>query len=143
MQTQFPPSRPASRCQSRRNALLALGVQLCLFLSAATASHADEATGRVSTARVPGGLKSIKAQAGVDGAIHVLADVDGSPQYVVSRDGGRTFGAPLAVADPASRRPGLKFTIMDLAVGRDSRVHAAFMTNGWQLKTTKTDWGFY
>lgn len=119
--------------------VIALGV---VFL-ATTAAHAADGADRVSTARVPAGLKPIKAQAGADGAIHVIADSDSGPKHVVSRDGGLTFSAPIAVVDMAAQRPGFKFTIMDVAVGRDGRVHVAMMGNGWQLKTPKSEWGFF
>ena len=121
-----------------RSGVLALGVIFAVAI-AARAADAD----RVSTARVPAGLRPIKAQAGPEGGIHVLADSDGGPKYVLSRDGGRTFSAPIAVVDAAAQRPGLKFTIMDLAVGADGRVHVAMMSNGWQLKTPKSEWGFH
>ena len=121
-----------------RCVVIALGV---IFTAAIAARAAD--ADRVSTARVPGGLRPIKAQAGPEGGIHVIADSDGGPQYVMSRDGGRTFSAPIAVLDMAAQRPGLKFTIMDFAVGKDGRVHVAMMGNGWQLKTPKSEWGFF
>jgi hypothetical protein len=107
------------------------------------AGRAGESAGRVSTARIPAGLKAVKAQAGADGAIHVVADADSGPQYVVSRDGGRTFSAPLAIVDSAARKPGLKFTVWDLAVGKDGHVHVALGTNAWQLKLPKEEWGYF
>ena len=66
-------------------------VALGLFFTFAVASFAAESAGRVSVARVPAGLQPRKAQPSADGAIHVLCDSDSGPQYVKSRDGGRTF----------------------------------------------------
>jgi hypothetical protein len=113
-----------------------------IFLAMITARAAGGAD-RVSMARVPGGLKPIKAQAGADGAIHLVADSNAGPQYVMSRDGGRTFSAPLSVVEAAARKPGLEFSVWDLAVGGDGRVHVALGTNAWKLKLPKDEWGFY
>ena len=112
------------------------------IVSILPASAADGAD-RVSTARIPGGLKAAKAQVGPEGAIHVVADSDSGPQYVVSRDGGKTFSAPIPIVDAAARKPGLKFIAWDLAVGRDARVHVALGTNAWQLKLPKEEWGYF
>jgi hypothetical protein len=113
-----------------------------IFL-AAFVCRADDGTDRVRAIRVPNAGQVMKAQAGMDGIIHLLGDADGSPQYLTSTDGGLTFSTPIPLVDAATRKPGLKFTIMDLAVGRDGCVHAAFMSNGWQLKLPKEEWGFY
>ena len=118
-------------------------VALGLFFTFAVASFAAESADRVSAARVPAGLQPRKAQASADGAIHVLCDSDSGPQYVKSRDGGRTFSTPIPVVDAASRKPGLKFLAWDFAVARDGRVHVALGTNAWQLKLPKEEWGFF
>ena len=118
---------------------IALGL---VFISMITAHAADNAS-RVSTIRVPGELKLIKALLGVDGAIHLVGDADGGPQYLKSQDGGLTFSAPIAIVDAAERKPDLKFSVWDLAVGSDGRVHAAVGTNAWQLKLPKEEWGFF
>ena len=104
---------------------------------------AEDAGPRVSTVRIPGTMKVIKAQSGADGVIHVVGDSDSGPQYLISRDGGVTMSAPLAMVDSAARKPGLNFTVWDLAVGKDGRVHVALGTNAWQLKLPKDEWGFY
>ncbi|MCE9608963.1 MAG: hypothetical protein K8R23_01925 [Chthoniobacter sp.] len=116
---------------------------LGLFFSVAVVSFAGNSADRVSTARVPAGLQPRKAQASADGTIHVLCDSEHGPQYVQSRDDGRTFSAPIPVVDAASRKPGLKFLAWDLAVARDGRVHVALGTNAWQLKLPKEEWGFF
>ena len=121
------------------NRVIAPGLLLLSILAAHAADNAD----RVSTVRLPGGLKPIKAQAGADGAIHVLAESNAGPQHVMSRDGGVTFTAPLAVVDAAARRPQLEFSVWDLAVGRDGRVHVALGTNAWKLKLPKDESGFF
>ncbi len=107
------------------------------------AGRADDSAGRVSTARIPAGLKAGKAQLGPDGAIHVVADSDSGPQYAVSRDSGKTFSTPMPIVDAAVRKPGLKFIAWDLAAGKDGRVHVALGTNAWQLKLPKDEWGYF
>ena len=121
-----------------------LAAILCvIFASSILPVHSADDAVRVSTARIPSGLKAGKAQAGPDGAIHVVADSDAGPQYVVSRDGGKTFSTPIPIVDPAARKPGLKFIAWDLAVGKESRVHVALGTNAWQLKLPKDEWGYF
>ena len=60
-----------------------------------------------------------------------------------STDGGKTFSEPLAVVDRQSQRPGLEFTVWDLAVGPEGRVHVALGTNAWKLKLPKEEWAFF
>lgn len=129
--------RTAPRYQS---ALWLLGM---VFIVSILPARAAEDASRVNTVRVPGALKVIKACSGADGAIHVVGESDAGPQYVISRDGGVTFSAPLAMVDSAVRKPGVKFTVWDLAVGKDGRVHVALGTNAWQLKLPKEEWGFF
>lgn len=118
-------------------------IVLAMFLIAMIPAHAADSADRVGTARVPGGLKPIKALAGSNGAVHVVADSHSGPQYVMSRDGGATFTAPVAIVDAAARKPQLEFSVWDLAVGKDGRVHVALGTNAWKLKLPKEEWGFY
>lgn len=98
---------------------------------------------RIKVIQVPGASKIFKAQSGKDGTIHLLFDSEDGPQYVQSRDAGVTFSKPLAVVDAASRRPGLKFTAWDLAIGPDGRVHVAMGNNAWKLKLPTNEWAFY
>ena len=114
-----------------------------LFFASLVPACAGETASRVSTLRVPGAAMAMKAQAGADGAIHLLCDTATGPQYLQSHDGGLTFSAPIAIVDAAARKPGLKFSIWDLAVAGDGRVHVAIGTNAWQLKLPKEEWGLY
>ena len=116
---------------------------VCLLSAGAPTSRADDATSRVSSVRVPGVSKVVKAQSGVDGAIHLLFDSASGPQYVKSTDGGRTFSAPLAVVDATAQKPGLKFSGWDLAVAKDGRVHVAMGNNAWKLKLPQEEWSLY
>lgn len=116
---------------------------LSLFFACTLASHAAEMSNRVSAIRVPGASKIFKAQSGPDGTIHLLFDADDGPQYVQSRDSGVTFSAPTAVVDAAARKPGLKFSAWDLAVGPDGRVHVAMGNNAWKLKLPQDEWALY
>jgi len=114
-----------------------------LSFVAVLASRAGEHTNRVSVIRVPAAGKAVKAQVGVNGAIHLLLDAPDGPQYVKSRDAGATFSAPIAVVDAASQKPGLKFNGWDLAVGPDDRVHVAMGNNAWKLKLPEQEWSLY
>ena len=116
---------------------------LALFMATLPAAQAAETGDRVSTIRVPGISKIIKAARSVDGVIHLIGDGTGAPQYVRSADGGATFSAPIPLVDSASRKPGLIFICWDIAVASDGRVHVALGTNAWQLKLPKEQWGFY
>ncbi len=143
MPTLLPPSRQASWFQARRAALVALCVHVCLSLCAAGANGAESGTDRVRVVRASAAGQVVKAQAGADGTIHVLGDSAEGPRYVRSTDGGLTFSAPIAVVDGAARKPGLKFIVWDIALGKDGRVHVALGTNAWQLKLPKDEWGFF
>jgi hypothetical protein len=93
--------------------------------------------------RIPGASRIVKAQTGADGTIHLLFDATDGPFYAYSRDGGQTFSAAMAVVDAAARKPGLKFSGWDLAVGQDGRVHVAMGNNAWKLKLPQEEWSFY
>src|SRR5258706_300357 len=81
----------------QRRTVLATTAHVCWLIVAVLASYADEATNRVSTIRVPGAGKVVKAQRGADGTIHLLFDSADGPQYVKSQDGGLTFSDPIAI----------------------------------------------
>lgn len=106
-------------------------------------AHASDAVNRVTAIRVPGALKVIKAQCGADGAIHLLLDGSEGPFYAKSLDHGLTFSTPVTILDAAAKKPGLKFSAWDLAVGKDGRVHVAMGNNAWKLKLPKEEWSFY
>src|SRR6266568_4035193 len=100
-------------------------ITLGLFLMYSLSTYAVEMTGRVFAIRVPNVSKLVKAQRGADGAIHLLFDAEDIPYYLRSADGGASFSAPIPVVDVATRKPGLKFSGWDIAVGKDGRVHVA------------------
>src|SRR5262245_9061473 len=107
------------------------------------ASHASERANRVSVIRVPVAGQVAKAQIGDDGTIHLLLDADDGPRYVKSADNGATFSAPMVVLDAASQKPGLKFSVWDIAVGENGRVHVAMGNNAWKLKLPQEEWSLY
>lgn len=116
---------------------------VAFFLISPCATRAGEIASRVSTIRVPGVSKIVKARSGTDGVIHLLfAEVDG-PHYANSRDGGVTFSAPIPVVDAAARKPGLEFHGEDLAIGKDGRVHVAMSCNAWKLKLPQEEWSLH
>jgi hypothetical protein len=45
--------------------------------------------------------------------------------------------------DAAARKPGLKFSTWDLALGKDGRVHVAMGNNAWKLKLPKEEWSLH
>jgi hypothetical protein len=118
-------------------------ITLALLLLLPLAMRAAETSERVSVIQVPGASKVFKAQSGADGTIHLLFDSDDGPQYIKSQDSGVTFSAPIAVVDADSRKPGLKFSAWDLAVGPDGRVHVAMGNNAWKLKLPQDEWALY
>jgi hypothetical protein len=75
--------------------------------------------------------------------MHVLCHAPDGPYYVRSTDGGASFSQPLAVVDRQAQRPGLEFTVWDMAVGQDGRVYVALSTNAWKLKLPKEEWGLF
>ena len=62
-------------------------------------SRGEATTNRVKIIRVPGAGKVLKAQRSADGTIHLLADAADGPQYLSSKDDGRTFSVPIPIVD--------------------------------------------
>lgn len=120
-----------------------LSILIAVSGSSLRATAAGELTNRVTTIRGPGISKVVKAQRGADGTIHLLFDADDGARYASSRDGGATFGPAIAVVDATARKPGLKFSGADLAVGQDGRVHVVLANNAWQLKLPQEEWSLY
>lgn len=129
--------------QLRHGANALLGTLSLSFLMVFTSHTCGIETNRVRAIRAPVDGKALKAQLGADGAIHLLLDAPGGPQYVKSSDSGATFSEPMRVVDAASKKPGLKFHAEDLAVGKDGRVHVALANNAWKLKLPEEEWGLY
>lgn len=100
--------------------LMRLVISLGVSVAALAAGHSATES-RVEVIRVPGASNVMKAETGPDGAIHVLYDAEDGPRYVTSLDSGRSFSAPMAVVDQASRQPGLQFITWDLVVDRTGR----------------------
>ena len=115
------------------------------FLSMFIASCAFSAAGaeRVRTVAAPNGGSPEHAEVAADGAIHLLYEKDNAPYYVKSADGGATFGAPLALVDEASKKPGLEFGVWDMALGKNGEVYAVLGNNAWKLKLPKDQWGLF
>jgi len=142
----MPPINPLFEMNhsiQRKCGVVKLAVMAGAFCLSTVAGRAEERSASVNVMRIPGATNVMKAATGADGTIHVLFDAEDGPQYVRSRDGGATFSAPVAVLDAASRKPGLKFTTSDLAVGPDGRVHVVTTNNAWKLKLPQDEWGFY
>jgi len=95
----------------------------------------------VTILHVPQGGEPVGAQIGPDGSIHLLYNLGDIPYYVKSSDGGATFTAPLPVVNRESRKPGLIFEGLSMAVDK-SGVYVAMSTNNWQVKLPDVAKGF-
>jgi len=116
-------------------------VNLILFFVSAT--RGEESANRINVIRVPSADKVLKAERSADGTIHLLTDAADGPQYLKSKDDGRTFSSPIAIVNAAAQKPGLKFSAWDLAVGQAGRVHVAMGNNAWKLKLPQEEWSLY
>src|ERR1035437_4119378 len=90
--------------------------------------------GNVALVRVPNGGQAVTAKVTKGGIIHLLYNSGDIPYYVKSSDDGASFSSPIAVVDEASRKPGLVFSGMSMAVGKGNTVYVAMITNNWQRK---------
>ena len=123
-------------------------LSVLIWLVAVLASYFLPAAGAAETQAVvvraaPHGAQPIVARSGAEGAIHLVCESDQGPIYLKSTDGGRTFGKATPIVDRAARKPGLQFTVWDLAVSPAGHVHVALGTNAWKLKLPKEEWGFF
>src|ERR1041385_5544650 len=121
---------------------IALAMVFCLLLSGMS-TLAEQAATRVKIVRIPGASRTVKAQIGTDGSVHVLFNGQDGPRYTKSTNSGVTFSRAMTIVDDASVKPGLIFQGEDLAVGKDGRVHVAMSNNAWKLKLPEEEWGFY
>lgn len=83
------------------------------------------------------------ARTDAQGTIHLVFNTSDGPQYAKSTNGGKSFLKSIPVLDRESRKPGLEFTVWDMAVSPDGHVHVALGTNAWKLKLPKEEWGFF
>jgi hypothetical protein len=109
---------------------------MCGAVVVSTALWAAEIgpVGKVVVVRAPEGGGPVEAKITAGGTIHLLYDSGDIPYYVKSSDHGASFSAPIAAVEQASRRPGLVFAAMDMAVSADGTVHVAMMSNNWKTK---------
>src|SRR6478672_8945846 len=108
-----------------------------------SASGADSPAPKVHLVSIPAGGEIMTAKVDSKGAIHLLYDSADGPQYVNSTDHGASWSEALPLVDPASRKPGLEFSVWDMAVGKGGKVHVALGTNAWKLKLPQNEWGLY
>jgi len=121
------------------SAVVAVGA-LLLSLSVV---NAEDRINRVTTVSVPGRGQPLVARSDANGTLHLLYATADGPQYVKSRDKGKTFSAAISVVPRASRKPSLEFSGSDMVVGRGGRIHVAMSTNAWKLKLPENEWAFY
>lgn len=101
------------------------------------------AASKVTTVPVPQGGQPLAARTDAKGTIHLVFNASDGPQYAKSTNGGKGFLKPVPILDRESRKPGLEFTVWDMAVSPDGHVHVALGTNAWKLKLPKEEWGFF
>lgn len=116
---------------------------LVVLLLVLQCHRADAAPPKIITVPVSAGGQGMAARTDAEGAIHLLIDTADGPQYVNSRDQGKTLSQPVPLVDDASRKPGLEFGARDMAVAADGTVHVALGTNAWKLKLPEEEWGFF
>ncbi len=113
-----------------------------VFLLLAVTSNANGAS-KVTTIAIPNGGQPAAAKTDAQGTIHLLFNSADGPQYAKSADSGKTLSKAIPVVDRESRKPGLEFSVWDLAVSPEGHVHVAMGTNAWKLKLPKEEWGFF
>jgi hypothetical protein len=120
----------------------ALAMMGGILLSLPVAQAGDKVH-KVVMVSVPDHAQAVVARADAEGTLHLLYDTSDGPQYVKSRDKGKTFSTAIAVVGKGSRKPGLEFHGSDMVVGQGGRIHVAMSTNAWKLKLPEREWGFY
>jgi len=113
-----------------------------VLLPSCTLAADTGSMGNVVLVRVPNGRQAVAAKITEGGIIHLLYNSDDIPYYVKSSDGGGSFSSSIAVVDKASRKPGLEFSGMSMAVGKGNTVYVAMITNNWQTKLPDVPDGF-
>lgn len=98
--------------------------------------------GNLALVLVPNGGQAVAADITEGGTIHLLYNSGDIPYYVKSSDAGTSFSSPIAVVDKASRKPGLVFSGMSMAMGKGNSVYVAMITNNWQTKLPDVPEGF-
>src|SRR6187399_144311 len=99
-----------------KNAPLAMMVGLAMASSSIAA-------GKVTTIAAPDGGQSMAAKVDAAGTIHLAWQSASGPQYAHSTNGGKTFSKAIPIVDRAAQKPGLEFTVWDMAVTPKGNVH--------------------
>lgn len=98
---------------------------------------------KVTTIAAPDGGQAMAAKVDAAGTIHLAFQSSNGPQYARSTNGGKTFSKAIPIVDRAAQKPGLEFSVWDMAVTPDGHVHIAMGTNAWKLKLPQKEWGFF
>jgi hypothetical protein len=114
-----------------------------LFVLTVASVQAEERADRVLTVPVPDGGSPVVAKTDRQGVIHLLFDTADGPRYVTSTDQCKSFDSAIPIVDSGSKRFGLEFHGVDMAVGKDGMVHVAMNTNAWKLKLPQREWAFF
>jgi hypothetical protein len=109
---------------------------ILLLMAGSLAAAEIGSTNRVSVIRTPHGGEPAEARLASDGNIHLVYNSasDGIPYYVKSSSHATSFSSPIALVDKASRNPGLVYSAVAMAVGKQDAIYVAMITNNWKLK---------
>jgi hypothetical protein len=118
-------------------------VALALLTIVTATAYAQSTAERVTVVSNDGRGQTIVARSDAAGAIHVLSDAPDGPWYTKSTDGGATFSKPLNLINDEVRKPGLIYSVSDMAIGKDGRLHVAMNANHWKLKLPREEWGLF
>jgi len=124
-----------------RYASFAFGISVMAMTACGQFVMAAETT--VTTITVPSRGHTMSAKIDATGVIHLIVDTPDGPQYLRTRDNGKTFCKPIPLLDQSTRKPGLEFITWDMAVTSEGAVHVVLGNNAWKLKLPKDEWGFF
>src|SRR5262245_6238824 len=118
-------------------------IQTCAIVLTVVATSSGIAESRVRTIAVPMGDEPATAKCDSDGVIHLLINSPSGPRYSKSMDNGDTFSTTVPITDEKTKKSDLKFTVWDMSIGQDHRVHVVMGCNAWELKRPKEEWACY
>lgn len=126
---------------TRRSFLRGVGATLGLPTALIACAEDSPERAGIAVVRTPHDGLVPSAQFDAEGALHVAFLQGQDVQYVVSRDGGTTFGAPLRVNDRPGYAAGGLFRGPEMAIGDDGSVHVIWYSRAWELSSDRAEQG--